>query len=69
MINLEPKQIQLLRDSLNIISIKGIDAKYVANLQTILEDYLSQKLEELNLQEKSPSKSKKEDLMGRIKPR
>ena len=69
MINLEPKQIQLLRDSLNIISIKGIDAKYVANLQTILEDYLSQKLEELNLQKKSPEKSKKEDLMGRIKPR
>ena len=49
MINLNPQQIQLILDSLNIITIKGRDAKFVASLQTDLEGYLESKLEELNL--------------------
>jgi hypothetical protein len=49
MINLTPQQIQLILDSINLITIKGSDAKFVVLLQTDLESYLESKLEELNL--------------------
>tara|TARA_B100000902_G_scaffold375412_1_gene405371 strand:+ start:238 stop:447 length:210 start_codon:yes stop_codon:yes gene_type:complete len=53
MIDLEPKEIQLILDSLNIITIKGGDAQFVAQLQLSLTGYLENKLQELNL-EKAP---------------
>ena len=39
-IDLTVNEIQLLRQSLDIISIKGTDAKFLANLQIKLENEL-----------------------------
>ena len=56
-IDLTVNEIQLLRQSLDIISIKGTDAKFVANLQSKLESELLQiqemlhKVEEAKQQE------------------
>ena len=71
-IDLTVNEIQLLRQSLDIISIKGTDAKFVANLQSKLESELFQiqemlhKVEEAKQQElqdivfKEEKKSKKQ---------
>lgn len=57
MINLSPQQIKLILDSINLITIKGSDAKFIAELQNTVESYLESKLEELNLEE-SKTKNK-----------
>jgi hypothetical protein len=71
-IDLTVNEIQLLRQSLDIISIKGTDAKFLANLQSKLESELIQiqemlhKVEEAKQQElqdivfKEEKKSKKQ---------
>ncbi len=71
-IDLTVNEIQLLRQSLDIISIKGTDAKFLANLQSKLENELIQiqeilKQEEVKKQqdlqyiiEKEEKKSKKQ---------
>ena len=71
-IDLTVNEIQLLRQSLDIISIKGTDAKFLANLQSKLESELLQiqemlyKVEETKQQElqdivfKEEKKSKKQ---------
>ena len=71
-IDLTVNEIQLLRQSLDIISIKGTDAKFLANLQSKLESELIQiqemlhKVEETKQQElqdivfKEEKKSKKQ---------
>ena len=71
-IDLTVNEIQLLRQSLDIISIKGTDAKFLANLQSKLENELIQiqeilhKVEEAKQQElqdivfKEEKKSKKQ---------
>ena len=71
-IDLTVNEIQLLRQSLDIISIKGTDAKFLANLQSKLESELLQiqemlhKVEEAKQQElqdivfKEEKKSKKQ---------
>jgi len=71
-IDLTVNEIQLLRQSLDIISIKGTDAKFLANLQSKLEGELLQiqemlhKVEEAKQQElqdivfKEEKKSKKQ---------
>jgi hypothetical protein len=41
-IDLDPNEIQFLRQALDIVSIKGTDAKFVANLQIKLETELVQ---------------------------
>jgi hypothetical protein len=41
-IDLDPNEIQFLRQALDIVSIKGTDAKFVANLQVKLENELIQ---------------------------
>jgi len=41
-IDLDPNEIQFLRQALDIVSIKGTDAKFVANLQIKLENELIQ---------------------------
>lgn len=41
-IDLAPSEIQLLRQSLDVITINGKDAKAVANLQTKLETKLAE---------------------------
>ncbi len=72
-IDLTVNEIQLLRQSLDIISIKGTDAKFLANLQSKLENELIQiqeilKQEEVKKQqdlqyiiEKEEKKSKKDN--------
>ena len=74
-IDLTVNEIQLLRQSLDIISIKGTDAKFLANLQIKLENELIQiqeilKQEEVKKQqdlqhiiEKEEKKSKKQQLI------
>tara|TARA_R110002126_G_scaffold79812_4_gene198045 strand:- start:1180 stop:1419 length:240 start_codon:yes stop_codon:yes gene_type:complete len=57
-IDLTVNEIQLLRQSLDIISIKGTDAKFLANLQIKLENELIQ-IQEILKQEES---KKQEDL-------
>lgn len=57
-IDLTVNEIQLLRQSLDIISIKGTDAKFLANLQSKLENELLQ-IQEILKQEES---KKQEDL-------
>jgi hypothetical protein len=71
-IDLTVNEIQLLRQSLDIISIKGTDAKFLANLQSKFENELIQiqemlhKVEEAKQQElqdivfKEEKKSKKQ---------
>jgi hypothetical protein len=51
-IDLTVNEIQLLRQSLDIISIKGTDAKFLANLQIKLENELIQ-IQEILKQEES----------------
>ena len=41
-INFELNEITLFRQLLDIIDIKGKDAKYISNLQIKLEDYINQ---------------------------
>lgn len=57
-IYLTVNEIQLLRQSLDIISIKGTDAKFLANLQIKLENELIQ-IQEILKQEES---KKQQDL-------
>jgi hypothetical protein len=58
-INLTVNEIQLLRQSLDIISIKGSDSKFLTNLQIKLENELLQ-IQEIIKQEES---KKLEDLV------
>ena len=51
-INLTVNEIQLLRQSLDIISIKGSDSKFLTNLQIKLENELLQ-IQEIIKQEES----------------
>ena len=53
-IDLTVNEIQLLRQSLDIISIKGTDAKFLSNLQIKLENELIQ-IQEILKQEESVS--------------
>jgi hypothetical protein len=57
-IDLTVNEIQLLRQSLDIISIKGTDAKFLANLQIKLENELLQ-IQEIIKQEET---KKQQDL-------
>ena len=57
-IDLTVNEIQLLRQSLDIISIKGTDTKFLANLQIKLENELIQ-IQEILKQEES---KKQQDL-------
>ena len=55
-IDLTPNEIQFIRQALDIVSVKGNDVKFVANLQLKLENELIQiqeviKQEELKKQE------------------
>lgn len=58
-INLTVNEIQLLRQSLDIINIKGSDSKFLTNLQIKLENELLQ-VQEIIKQEES---KKLEDLV------
>jgi hypothetical protein len=51
-IDLDPNEIQFLRQALDIVSIKGTDAKFVANLQIKLETELVQ-IQEIIKQEET----------------
>jgi hypothetical protein len=51
-IDLDPNEIQFLRQALDIVSIKGTDAKFVANLQIKLENELVQ-IQEIIKQEEA----------------
>jgi hypothetical protein len=51
-IDLDPNEIQFLRQALDIVSIKGTDAKFVANLQIKLENELIQ-IQEIIKQEET----------------
>jgi hypothetical protein len=51
-IDLDPNEIQFLRQALDIVSIKGTDAKFVANLQIKLETELIQ-IQEIIKQEEA----------------
>jgi len=51
-IDLDPNEIQFLRQALDIVSIKGTDAKFVANLQVKLENELIQ-IQEIIKQEEA----------------
>ena len=51
-IDLDPNEIQFLRHALDIVSIKGTDAKFVANLQIKLETELIQ-IQEIIKQEET----------------
>jgi hypothetical protein len=51
-IDLDPNEIQFLRQALDIVSIKGTDAKFVANLQVKLENELIQ-IQEIIRQEEA----------------
>jgi hypothetical protein len=51
-IDLDPNEIQFLRQALDIVSIKGTDAKFVANLQIKLETELIQ-IQEIIKQEET----------------
>ena len=51
-IDLDPNEIQFLRQALDIVSIKGTDAKFVANLQIKLENELVQ-IQEIMKQEEA----------------
>ena len=51
-IDLDPNEIQFLRQALDIVSIKGTDAKFVANLQIKLENELIQ-IQEIIKQEEA----------------
>ena len=57
-IDLDPNEIQFLRQALDIVSIKGTDAKFVANLQIKLETELIQ-IQEIIKQEET---KKQQDL-------
>ena len=50
-IDLSPNEIALLRQSLDIITIPGKDAKFIANLQQKLEHELSEISNMVNTQE------------------
>ena len=50
-IDLSPNEIALLRQSLDIITIPGKDAKFIANLQQKLEHELSEINNMVNIQE------------------
>ena len=51
-IDLDPNEIQFLRQALDIVSVKGTDAKFVANLQIKLETELIQ-IQEIIKQEET----------------
>ena len=51
-IDLDPNEIQFLRQALDVVSIKGTDAKFVANLQVKLENELIQ-IQEIIQQEEA----------------
>jgi hypothetical protein len=56
--NLQIEEVQLLRQSLNVIQITGASAQFVANLQNKL-DYEIQQIETILIEEtKKSSKSK-----------
>lgn len=61
-IDLTVNEIQLLRQSLDIISIKGTDAKFLANLQIKIENELAQ-IEQMQAAE---AQKKAEDLQAII---
>jgi hypothetical protein len=55
--NLQLEEIQLLRQSLNVIQITGASAQFVANLQNKL-DYEIQQIETMLIEDSKKSKSK-----------
>lgn len=57
-INLTPGEISLLRQSLDLITITGKDAKFVASLQIKLES----ELEQINTMMSKDSQKKKQEL-------
>ena len=57
-IDLTPGEISLLRQSMDLITISGKDAKFVANLQTKLES----ELEQINNMLAKDAAKKKQDL-------
>ena len=63
-IDLTVNEIQLLRQSLDIISIKGTDAKFLANLQIKLEDELIQ-ITKILRQEEEVKQQSLQDMISR----
>jgi hypothetical protein len=55
--NLQIEEIQLLRQSLNVIQITGASAQFVANLQNKLDYEISQ-IETMLIEDSKKSKSK-----------
>ena len=60
-IDLDPNEIQFLRQALDRVSIKGTDAKFVANLQIKLETELIQIQEIIKQEENILQPSKRVD--------
>lgn len=57
--NLHLGEIRLLRSALDVITVNGSDAKFVANLQTKLESEIAQIEEKLAAENKPPAPPKK----------
>lgn len=62
-IDLTPGEIQCLRQSLDVISISGKDAKFVANLQVKLEQEFAQIQEILKQEETKKQQELQETLV------
>ena len=63
-IDLTPGEIQCLRQSLDVISISGKDAKFVANLQVKLEQEFAQ-IQEMLKQEETKKQQELQETLAR----
>jgi len=63
-IDLTPGEIQCLRQSLDVISISGKDAKFVANLQVKLEQEFAQ-IQEILKQEETKKQQDLQETLAR----
>ena len=63
-IDLTPGEIQCLRQSLDVISISGKDAKFVANLQVKLEQEFAQ-IQEMLKQEETKKQQDLQETLAR----
>jgi len=63
-IDLTPGEIQCLRQSLDVISISGQDAKFVANLQVKLEQEFAQ-IQEILKQEETKKQQELQETLAR----
>jgi hypothetical protein len=63
-IDLTPGEIQCLRQSLDVISISGKDAKFVANLQVKLEQEFAQ-IQEILKQEETKKQQELQETLAR----